>query len=67
MPMYEFACRACGQPFEKKLRMSQSDETQTCPACGSVDTRRRISSVAVGVGNAARMHVSTPPPSSPFT
>lgn len=68
MPMYDFACRTCGQPFEKKLKMSQSSEPQICPVCGSSDTRRRMSSVAVGGGsrNAVRT-MAAPPPSSPFT
>ncbi|MCA9920832.1 MAG: zinc ribbon domain-containing protein [Anaerolineales bacterium] len=69
MPMYEFACRECGHPFEKRLRMSQSSDAQECPGCGSMDTRRRIASaVAVGGGShpAARA-ISTPPPSSPFS
>lgn len=67
MPMYQFACRACGHDFEKKLRMSQSDEVQVCPSCGVRETRRRFGSVAsIGSGgrSAAR---SAPPPGSPFT
>ncbi|VAW31757.1 hypothetical protein MNBD_CHLOROFLEXI01-2995 [hydrothermal vent metagenome] len=41
MPMYDFACRTCGQPFEKKLRMSQSSDPQTCPEYGSGDTPQK--------------------------
>ncbi|KAA3662884.1 MAG: zinc ribbon domain-containing protein [Chloroflexi bacterium] len=69
MPMYDFACRECGHPFEKKLRMSQSGDPQECPGCGSMNTRRRISSaVAVGGGTRSMAQaVSAPPPSSPFT
>jgi len=68
MPMYEFACEACGHPFEKRLRMSQSSETQVCPACGSEQTRRRIGSVAaVGGGAQRQTAVPTRPVSSPFT
>ncbi len=67
MPMYDFACRECGQVFEKKLRMSQSSDPQPCPTCGSGDTRRHMSSAfAVGGGSVSRT-VSAPPPSSPFT
>ena len=68
MPMYEFACECCGQPFDKKLRMSQIGETQSCPHCASQQTRRRFST-AVAVGGVNRSHtaVSVPPPSSPFT
>lgn len=65
MPRYEYGCEACGEAFEKQLRMSQSGEPQACPACGSMDTRKRIGAVAVrSSGGTVR---SVPPPSSPFT
>ena len=68
MPMYTFVCRSCEQPFERKLRMSQSSETQDCPACGSLDTRKSIGVVAVGgVSRSAAPAFSPPPSSSPFT
>ena len=70
MPMYDFACRECGQVFEKKLRMSQSSDPQICPGCGSGDTRRHMSSsfaVGGGGGRSAAPVMSAPPPSSPFT
>ncbi|GJM39955.1 MAG: hypothetical protein DHS20C20_02370 [Ardenticatenaceae bacterium] len=69
MPMYDFACRDCGQVFEKKLRMSQSSAPQTCPTCGSGETRRHMSAVIAvsGGGRSAAPVMSGPPPSSPFT
>ncbi len=68
MPMYTFICRDCEQPFERKLRMSQSSETQDCPTCGSLDTRKSISAIAVGgVTRSAAPTFSAPPVSSPFT
>jgi putative FmdB family regulatory protein len=68
MPMYDFACRACGQPFEKKLKMSQSSDPQRCPECGSGDTRRRLSaSFAMGGGSRMSARAVAAPPSSPFT
>jgi putative FmdB family regulatory protein len=65
MPRYQYGCEACGEAFEKQLRMSQSGETQACPACGSLQTRKRIGAVAVSSSGPARR--SVPPPSSPFT
>jgi putative FmdB family regulatory protein len=59
MPRYQYGCETCGEAFEKQLRMSQSGETQACPACGSLETRKRIGAVAV--------RSSGPPASSPFT
>jgi putative FmdB family regulatory protein len=48
MPFYQYSCRDCGHPFEKKLPMSQADEVQSCPCCASRDTRKRLTSFAVG-------------------
>jgi putative FmdB family regulatory protein len=68
MPMYTFVCRDCEQPFERKLRMSQSGETQECPACGSMETRKSIGSVAIGgISRSTTRTVSAQPASSPFT
>jgi putative FmdB family regulatory protein len=68
MPMYEFTCRACGHPFEKKLRMSQVGDALACPNCGSDETQRRFST-AVAVGGIGHSHtaVAAPPIRSPFT
>lgn len=48
MPIYEYVCQACGTPFEKLLGFSQADLPQTCPACGETQSRRQLSSFAVG-------------------
>jgi hypothetical protein len=45
--------------------MSQSGETQLCPACGSDQTRKRIGAVAVKSSGPARE--SAPPARRPFT
>jgi hypothetical protein len=45
--------------------MSQSGETQLCPACGSDQTRKRISAVALTSSGPERQNA--PPPRSPFT
>lgn len=67
MPMYQFACEACGQPFERKLSMSQSGDSQACPQCGSQETRKRLGAVAVSAGATSASRSSAPPPRSPFT
>lgn len=66
MPMYQYACQQCGHDFEKRLRMSQSGETQACPTCGSMETRKRIGAFAVGGGDSTSQR-SVSPPSSPFS
>jgi putative FmdB family regulatory protein len=67
MPMYQFACETCGQPFERKLSMSHSGDVQECPHCGSRETRKRLGAVAVTAGTSAAPRSSAPPPRSPFT
>ncbi len=44
MPIYEFACRACGETFEAIVR---SGDAPACPACKSADLERLVSLFAV--------------------
>lgn len=67
MPMYSFVCHECGQPFDRKLRMSESGDVQECPTCGSCNTRKSIGAVAVGGVARSSVPVSVRPPSSPFS
>ncbi|MFN9966832.1 MAG: FmdB family zinc ribbon protein [Lysobacteraceae bacterium] len=34
MPIYAFACSACGHDFERLQKLSDADPT-TCPSCGA--------------------------------
>jgi len=34
MPIYEYACRACGELFEKRLKVDERLGRQVCPSCG---------------------------------
>jgi putative FmdB family regulatory protein len=44
VPIYEYACPACGERFEELVR---SPETRVaCPACGAEDVERRLSALA---------------------
>ena len=43
MPVYEYECGACEGAFEKRLPMSQYDDPQDCPSCGSGNTERVVS------------------------
>lgn len=68
MPMYTFVCRECERPFERKLRMSHASDTQACPACGSLNTRKSIGSIAIGgISRSAAPAISAQPARSPFT
>jgi putative FmdB family regulatory protein len=65
--MYQYACESCGQPFEKKLAMSQAGEAQECPSCGSLRTRKKLGAVALGAGATPTRSVTAPPRTSPFS
>ena len=43
MPMYEFDCPTCGQPFEELVRSSEVVKDVVCPSCGSHKVKRRLS------------------------
>ena len=43
MPMYEFACRACGRQFEAFVTASR---TPVCPDCASTELDKLVSSFA---------------------
>lgn len=40
MPIYAFACDACGHSFDRLQKLSDLDPT-VCPACGAKDAVRR--------------------------
>jgi putative FmdB family regulatory protein len=51
MPIYEYECRKCGERFELRRGMSDSDREIKCPKCGIEDPRRIISTFATTSGN----------------
>lgn len=45
MPVYEYACSACGQRFEELVLGS---EAPACPRCSSHDLEKQFSTFGVG-------------------
>jgi putative FmdB family regulatory protein len=45
MPIYEYECKECGEPFEKMVRFSEAESLPACPKCESKETRKKISAV----------------------
>ncbi|MBI2958458.1 MAG: zinc ribbon domain-containing protein [Chloroflexi bacterium] len=45
MPLYEYACSACGCGFELLRPFSKSAEAVACPKCGR-PSRRKVSAFA---------------------
>ncbi len=54
MPIYEYACRACGREFEELVRGPADEAELACPACGSAELERRLSVCAAPVAGAER-------------
>ena len=50
MPIYEYACRACGNEFEALVR---SSDTPSCGACGSEALDKKLSVFAAQKGDAS--------------
>jgi putative FmdB family regulatory protein len=47
MPMYEFACRACGAQFEELCTAAEAAAGKiACPACGARKSERKLSTFA---------------------
>jgi putative FmdB family regulatory protein len=41
MPIYDFACAACGHQFERLQKLSDADPT-ICPSCGANSISRQV-------------------------
>ncbi len=48
MPIYEYECLKCGERFELRRSMTESDREIRCPKCGAVKPRRVFSVFATG-------------------
>ncbi len=46
MPIYEFQCQECGNPFEELVFSSSAISELSCPNCGSEDIRKKLSTFA---------------------
>jgi putative FmdB family regulatory protein len=49
MPLYEFDCLSCGQPFEKLVRSAGAIKEVTCPVCGQTHVQKKLSTFAANV------------------
>lgn len=49
MPMFEFVCSECSQPFEELVRSASAVGEVTCPKCGSPRIKKKLSTFAAKV------------------
>ena len=52
MPMFEFVCNDCGVPFEDLVFGNNMDDV-ICPACGSGQVKKKLSTFATKVEGGA--------------
>jgi putative FmdB family regulatory protein len=57
MPLYEYICVDCGQPFEKMMRFSEANQSPACPTCASTNTSKQLSLFASS--SSATSNIST--------
>jgi putative FmdB family regulatory protein len=50
LPIYEYECLKCGERFELRRSMSDSDQDVICPKCGIADAQRIFSAFATSSG-----------------
>jgi len=43
MPLYEYQCARCGEKFELRRHMADSDSEIECPRCGAKSPKRVLS------------------------
>jgi putative FmdB family regulatory protein len=69
MPIYDFTCRECREPFEKLVRGDADIATLTCPKCSSSKVEKLISLPAKPLHSAPAMSTSCgqgPPCGAPW-
>lgn len=61
MPIYEYACKACGHRLEKMQKMSDPLLTE-CPACGKPELQKLMSAAGAFVVKEGRKGSAGPAP-----
>ncbi len=62
MPIYEFDCPSCGQPFEELVRSSEAIKDVVCPSCGNRKVKRKLSMFAAKVSGRTKSFSSLSAP-----
>ena len=63
MPIYEFECNECGQPFEELVFSASAVTSVVCPSCESSHVEKKISTFATKIagGSAYSLNASSAP------
>jgi putative FmdB family regulatory protein len=60
VPLYEYICQKCSQPFEELV--SSASAKPPCPACASQRVERVLSVVSIGRGGGSASASPAPTP-----
>ena len=61
MPIYEYECAKCGEKFELRRGLTDSDSEIKCPKCGTEAPKRIFSSFATGGSTGGTLSQSCAP------
>jgi putative FmdB family regulatory protein len=64
MPLFEFECSECGEPFEELVRSASAVDEVVCPCCGSQHVRKKISTFAAKVSGGSSVSAYSSSPAS---
>jgi putative FmdB family regulatory protein len=64
MPIFEFECTTCSQPFEELVRSANAIEDVSCPTCGSPEIKKKISTFASKVAGSSSFSLGASPVAS---
>jgi len=51
MPLYEFDCQDCGEPFEELVLSANGLSDVSCPDCGSTQVKKKLSTFAANISS----------------
>jgi len=59
MPIFEFICTDCNEPFEELVRSANAVDEVDCPSCGGVHVKKMISTFASKVAGTSSSSYSS--------
>ena len=59
MPIFEFICTDCNEPFEELVRSANAVDEVECPSCGGVHIKKMISTFASKVAGTSSSSYSS--------
>ena len=61
MPIFEFVCNTCEEPFEELVFSTSAVDGVVCPSCGSKEVDKQISTFASRVAGGSSFSLGSSP------